>query len=183
MSMGLDEVRKEIREQARFEAEKIVHDAQEQLKLQKEASKEQLSLYQTTKRKETDQRLSLLERQETVAANLAVKRLIFEKKKELLLEVSTLTKKKLAQMDNKKIIAKLVSKAEQELSIATIYCNAKDAPSVPSKYKTMVSNDINGGIIAENSEKTIRVDYTYDTLFSRAFDIELQNIAPLLFGK
>ena len=39
-----------------------------------------------------------------------------------------------------------------------------------------------GGIIAENGEKTIRVNYSFETLLESVKEAELQNISKILFG-
>ena len=39
-----------------------------------------------------------------------------------------------------------------------------------------------GGLIAENKEKTIRVDYRFETMLESIKEKELQGINKLLFG-
>ena len=42
--------------------------------------------------------------------------------------------------------------------------------------------DIAGGLVAENKEKTVRVDYSFETLLDGIKENELQNISKILFG-
>ena len=43
--------------------------------------------------------------------------------------------------------------------------------------------DIVGGIIAENQDETVRVDYSFDSMLQNMEENELQSINKILFGE
>ena len=92
-------------------------------------------------------------------------------------------RKKLEAFDDKKreaYIKKLLDKAKKEIDLGYVYCNRKDSKFVKD-FKAENAEMI-GGIIAENKERIIRVDYSFDTLLESIKESELQNINKLLFN-
>ncbi|MEK6876839.1 MAG: V-type ATP synthase subunit E family protein, partial [Nanoarchaeota archaeon] len=63
---------------------------------------------------------------------------------------------------------------------AKVYCNKNDAKLV--KGFKAESSDITGGLIAENADGTVRVDYSFDTMLQNVKENELQKISKILFG-
>ena len=64
--------------------------------------------------------------------------------------------------------------------MAHIYCSKKDVKFLKGLDAKPV--EIAGGLIAENREKTIRVDYSFETLLQGIKESEMQHINKLLFG-
>ena len=77
-------------------------------------------------------------------------------------------------------IKKLLEKAKNDIEVAHVYCSKKDAKSL--KELKAEAADMIGGLIAENKEKTIRVDYSFETILQGIKENELQNMSKLLFG-
>ena len=67
----------------------------------------------------------------------------------------------------------------KDIEIAHIYCSSRDAKFI--KEFDVQSADIIGGLIAENNERTVRVDYSFETLLQSIKENELQSIRKLLF--
>ena len=70
--------------------------------------------------------------------------------------------------------------AKNDIEVAKIYCNKKDL-KVLKDFKAEAA-DITGGLIAENKEGTVRVDYSFDTMLQNIKENELQSINKVLFG-
>jgi vacuolar-type H+-ATPase subunit E/Vma4 len=81
----------------------------------------------------------------------------------------------------KRHIHSLIEKAKKDIAVEYVLCNKKDAPFV-SGYK-IEEVMIAGGIIAENKERTMRVDLSYNTLFSLVVDEHLSDVHEVLFEK
>ena len=65
----------------------------------------------------------------------------------------------------------------------TIYSNKRDEPFVRSHTKITFGGLIEtlGGIIVENKEKTLQLDYRYETIAEIIWDRSLKEIAEKLF--
>ncbi len=181
--MGLEAVKEEIlnsaKEQsnsllaeARKEANKIMREAENKI----EEMKEKNDL-------ETKKILDMIKRQELASAELENKKMILEAKKQVIENVFSEAKKKLESLDDKKreaYVKKLLEKAKSDIEVAHVYCNKRDIKFL--KDFNAETAEIIGGLIAENKEKTIRVDYSFETLLQSIKENELQDINKMLFA-
>ena len=181
--MGLEAVKEEVIRQAkeqetalvaeaRKEANRITREAEKKIEEMKEKSDAEI-------KKMTD----TIKRQELASAELENKKMILEAKKEVIENVLAEAKKKLENLDDKKkelYIKKLLEKTKKEIEIMGIYCNKNDAKFLRG-FNTEAINII-GGFIAENREKTVRVDCSFETMLQAVKDNEIQNINKILFG-
>ncbi len=164
---------KEIDEEARREVDKILAEAESEAKKIK-ASREELA------KKE----IQRLRQQELSSANLEVKRMILNSKKEILDKVYQKTLediKNLPDKKNKDILQSLIKLHSGEG--ARIYSNARDEAFVKkaSKLTYMGNIDCIGGIVIENEDGSVYLDYTYDTLIKDINEKSLKKISGILF--
>ena len=180
--MGLETVKEEIIREAKEQASALIAEARkESSRLMKEAENK-LDEMKKKSDAETQKTLEHLKRQELASAELESKKIILEVKKQLIEDVFAEAKKKLENLEEKKreaYISKLFDKTKADIEIGAIYCNKKDSKFV--KVKTEDA-EIIGGLIAENKDRTVRVDYSFETLIQSIKDNELQNISKILFG-
>ena len=127
--------------------------------------------------------IKVMERTISAMADSEAKRAILDKKKEIIESVFESVKNALSKLDEKKReqhIANLLKKAKSEIEVSKVFCSSKDAKYVKGlKCEDM---DILGGLIAENKEETIRVDYSYETLLSHVKEHSIQEVSKILFG-
>jgi V/A-type H+/Na+-transporting ATPase subunit E len=183
--MGLDEVKEDIIKDAKAEVEKIVKKAQEQIKektLESSAEIDKISKEEIKKIKED---LELFEKRELAVINLEAKKTIFSKKKEIINSIVENAKQEIITMNEKEkksLLKKLVDKANKEIEADTILCNKKEVKIINSITKINTQEtDINGGIIVENADKSMRIDLSYDALFEEIYENKLQELAETLF--
>jgi len=84
----------------------------------------------------------------------------------------------------KKILASLLMKVKKEMPEAvSIYSNKRDEELVRSLSDLNYAGNIEsiGGIIAENTDGTMRIDYRYETIASNVWNRSLKEIADKLF--
>ena len=181
--MGLEAVKEEViryaKEQetallaeARREAGKIAKEAEKKVEEMKEKSEADFKKMAET-----------IKRQATASAELENRKMILEAKKQIIDAVFAEAQKKLESLSDSKREAwmkKLLEKAGKEFGIAHVYCNKKDAKLVKGLNAEPAA--IIGGLIAENREKTIRIDYSFETFLETIKNNELQNVNKLLFG-
>ena len=181
--MGLEEVKEEVIRQAKEQETALLAEARmESNRIMKETEK-RIEGIKAKNESNTKKMMDFIKRQALANAELENKKLLLETKKQIIENVFAEAKKKIKTLDNQKkegYIKKLIEKAKKGVDVDHFYCNKKDTRF----FKELTSEpiDIIGGLIAENKEKTIRVDYSFETMLEGIKENEMQNINKLLFG-
>jgi len=181
--MGLESVKDEIIANAKEQEGALLAEAEKEAQRIMKEAESKVAEFREKTGAETKKLAEMISRQETASAELESKKLILEAKKEAMESVFEDARKKIEKLSDKKredYIGKLLEKAKNDIEVATVYCNKKDAKLVRG-FKAE-STDIIGGIIAENVDRTIRVDYSFDALLQTIKENELQKISKILFG-
>lgn len=181
--MGLEAVKDEIIGNAKSREESLLAEAREESsKIMKEAE-DKIEQFREKSDAEIKGIIDVLKKQELASAELENKKMILETKKQLIENVFTEAKKKLDGLSTEKrraYIKKLFEKAKKDLGVVNVYCNKKDLGFL--KDSNAKTADIAGGLIAENKDGTISVDYSFETLVQSIKESELQSINKLLFS-
>ncbi len=186
--MSLDKLVDEVLEQARQEAEKIVLDSKtEARKIISEAEKKANEISKAFDEKNSVL-VSEMERKELSAAKLRANKDFFGARKEILNEINVLALEKISKISGEKrtqLLKRLGEKALKELDGAEFfYSNEKDKPIIQKFFPKLKFAGIIpsvGGIILENSQKNIRVNYTFEVLFDSIKGEYLNEIASRVF--
>lgn len=192
--MALDTVKEEIIASAKAEMKKIVAAAKHDAKQFVAAAEAEAVQLEKRMEEEILAQEQLLKTKATAALALELKKLHFEKKKELLEAVYAQALQRLNRLEQGKkreILQKLLKKASRELAFAVLFCNPVDvrffSQLVQSRQFNLVEccvepfEDIKSGFIVENKQSTVRVDYTFQTLFTQLKEQSLQEVAKILF--
>jgi len=181
--MGLETVKEEILSNAKEQSNSLIAEARKEAnRITREAEKKMEGMTEKSEA-ETKRILDMIKRQESANAELENKKMLLEAKKQTIEGVFSEAMKKLEELDDKKreaYIKKLLEKAKNDIEIAHVYCNKKDAKFLKGFDAEPIS--IIGGLMAENKEKQVRVDYSFETLLQGMKENELQNISKVLFG-
>jgi len=183
--MGLDIVLRDIQNGAQAEVSTIKAEADikvsEILNEARDAQKKMLgdSLAQA------EEDLKKLHQQVISSANLEVKRIRLNKRKELLDQVYNNIYESIKSMH--------ASKAEKLLSVliekhkadgVRIYSN-KNSEAIVKKLSSLSyagNIDCIGGIVLENEDGTVRLDFTYDSILKNVYERSLKQISDILHG-
>ena len=90
----------------------------------------------------------------------------------------------LSSLSHEKVISSLLKSIKEELpEAAYIYSNKRDAPLVRSLSTFSYGGSIEclGGIVVENKDKTMKIDYRYEMIAETVWDRSLKEIAEKLF--
>ena len=181
--MGLEAVKEEVIRAAKEQETAMIAEARKEAsKLTREAEKKAEDAKQKSE-EETKKMIDTIKKQAIASAELEAKKMLLEAKKQQIENVFTEAKKRLENLDDKKkeaFIKKLVDRAKKEVEVDMVYCSRKDLKFVKGANAEPIN--ILGGLIAENKEKTIRVDYSFETMLDEIKESEMQNINKLLFG-
>ncbi len=181
--MGLEAVKEEIIRNARKQEEALLAEArQKAAEIIKDAGKE-IEMLREKSEAEAKRIMEIIKKQELASAELESKKMLLEAKKQLINQVFAEAQKKIEALDAKKRAAymdKLLEKARKDIEVAKVYCSKKDA-NLP-KGADVAAADMIGGLIAENSYGTVRVDYSFESMLQSIKENELQSISKILFG-
>ncbi len=180
--MGLEEVKEEILNSARNNSSDVIEEAKKEAQQIIIKAKTRVNEYKKKLEDDKSKLIENLEKMKVAQARSEAKKLVLEKKKEIIEGVFEQIKQKLAALNDserKKYIQKLIEKAKDEIEIATVYCNKKDKRLLQD-FKCEEASII-GGIMVENKNKSVRVDYSFETLLSNIKESSLQEIAKILF--
>jgi V/A-type H+/Na+-transporting ATPase subunit E len=183
--MGLDIVIKDIQNGAQAEVSKIKAEADarvsEILNEARDAQKKMLgdSLAQA------EENLKNYNQQVISSANLDVKRIRLNKRKNLIEQVYNKTFESIKSMPAskaEKLLSVLIEKHEAEG--VRIYSN-KNSEAIIKKLSSLsyaANIDCIGGIVLENEDGTVRLDFAYDSILKNVYERSLKQISDILYG-
>ena len=183
--MGLDIVVKDIQEGARAEVSRIKTEgdakASEIINEAKEVQKKMLG--DSLAKAEED--LQNLHQQVISSANLEVKRITLNKRKELLDKVYNQTIETIKSMPASKkeeLLKYIINK--YEASGARIYSSKASEETVKKMTSLTHAGNIDciGGVVLENEDRTVRLDFTYDSILKNVYERSLKQISDILYG-
>ena len=180
--MGLETVKEEILSSAKEQSNTLIAEARKEAsRIAKEAEKKAEEMKEKGET-EIKRMLNDIKRQELANAELENKKMLLEAKKQIIDMVFAESWKRIENLDDKRreaCIKSLVEKTKKEIEISTLFCNKKDAKFIKDfKAESMEMH----GLIAENKEKTIRVDYSFGAMLQVIKENELQSISKILFA-
>lgn len=182
--MGLDEVKNEILEKAKKEAKSITDSADKEALNTIADAKSKAKDFLNSAKEEVEKEIQTMERKEIAKANFEVKKQMLDKKQELITKVYEDTLEQIKKLDSKKneqFFGKLLGKASKQIEISTLYLNKNDKNL--AKDYSWFSADIFGGVIAENKEKTVKVDFSYDSILQSVKSKTMSDVVNILFEK
>ena len=181
--MGLETVKGEIIASARKQEEALVAEAKmEAGRIMKEAESKAAEFREKTEA-ETMKLISMIKKQESASAGLEIKKMALEAKKEAVEMVFEEAGKQIGKINERKReehMKKLLEKAKKDIDVAKVYCSKNDAKFLKG-FKAEPA-DIIGGLIAENADGTVMVDYSFGTMLEGIRENELPKISSILFG-
>ena len=182
--MGLEKIQEEVLDRAKKEAQRILREATDEKSLLMGQTEQKLKAIRDRTQKETKKTMESAGLRESVSAEMEIKRLELEAKKDAIDDVFEKVKGTLKALDPKKReqhLKKLANKAKKEIEVAFLYSNKQDLSFVKDLGCETKEEGIIGGLIAENKDRSIRIDYSFDTLIESLKEAHLQDIAKILF--
>ena len=182
--MGLEELEKEIVENGRKEAERILKEGSDEAAILAEGYKKKEKELKAKAEAGIKTALEQLEKKETSLAEFNSRKALLETKKVLLDGLFAKISARLEKLDEKARaghISRLIEQAKKRIEVYAVHCNKRDKRHI--KGFEGFEAEILGGVIAENREKTERIDLSYETLLEQIKEKHLGRIGAMLFGK
>jgi|GEM_PF-5129901 len=175
--MGLEDVKRDILAQATKEAARIGAEADAEISELKAESKEHLKERKRQAKEALDRECTRLRQRREAEDKAAMQEELLAKKRALIDAAVAAAKERLGKEEVKKgYLKQLLAKAQRELPIAKVYARKGSG----LKGITLVPKDIDG-LVAENKDGSISIDYSYDTLLQRIKETSLKEISEVLF--
>ena len=182
--MGLENVIEKIQKEGNEKVTALITDAEQQAAQILKNAQQQLKELSKKKKQEVEHHIDSLATQESSGTDIEVKKIRLNAQKDILTATYKDALQALATLPHEKILSSLLKRVQQELpEAATIYSNARDEAFVRSQTRLTYGGTIDalGGIIVENKEKTLQIDYRYETIADIVWDRSLKEIAETLF--
>jgi V/A-type H+-transporting ATPase subunit E len=131
--------------------------------------------------------IAQMEQQEVSSAELESKKALLMARKsmmDLLKEHSLSRIAELPPERRKKLYSKLMAKAKKELGECYVYSNRADTSmlSLPPGLKSGGTIECSGGLVFESTDRTVRLDYRFESILDDLWSEDMQKIYELLFG-
>lgn len=181
--MGFDAIEEDILELTNKIAEERIVQARKKAEELREEAENLIRAEDKLSDDETEKIIQQIRQTADASAKFEIKKIELSTKREVLDQVFAKTKEKIESLDDKTLenLTKiLIDDAEKEIEVETIFCNERAKKWIPKKFKTKTENML-GGVIAENKDGTIRVDNRFETLLDEVRRDALKKIAKTVF--
>ncbi len=184
--MALDKVVTDIIDSAEDEASQLINEAEKERQAIMSDADAKISEMRKSNEKELESTLKRLRKREISSAELEAKKIVLNKKKELLDKTFEETLESLSSMSPEEKAAlyeKIVASNQEEIPDPVVYCPEGEKNLLEEADAASVEEqDMEGGIILENQEGTIRLDYRFRTILEGIWETELKEVSDILFG-
>lgn len=189
--MGLENVVSDILKSAREEVSATEADRDSEVSSIVEEAKRTGERITGEKVASAEEEATRTRKQEISGANLEVRRMLLNTRKEILDETRKQTAERLHALDTESLLRSLVKSHSGEAT--RIYSSRQDQPIVEGLCDELLeakltkleyAGNINciGGIVLETEDETVRLDYTFDTILSEVGERSMKQISNILFG-
>jgi len=131
--------------------------------------------------------IAQMEQQEVSSAELESKRIVLETQKKVMDELKGQVLADLSRMTpdkRRRVYSKLIARARSELGDCFVYSSDKDKAllQLPSGIQNGGTIDTRGGLVFESKDRTVRLDYRFETILEDIWASEMKEIYSRLFG-
>ncbi len=191
--MGLEAVIQDIQEKGNKEVEALRQETQAEVQAILKAAQERVEALKIAAEKEVQEHIQRLMAQEDSAANLIVKRQLLNAQKEVLDQVYGVTLNALGALPlgfHREVLTGLLHRAAKDVREGVVFVNERDATLVRelvaadktlSGFRYGGTAEIEGGILVETSDKSMKLDLSYRTFLDQIWETGLKDAADTLF--
>ena len=135
----------------------------------------------------TDAMIAQMEQQELSSAELESKKALLAAQRQVMDELKSMVLADIAHYPEEKrkaIYKRLIARAKKELGECFVYSNAADKPLLvlPAGVRNGGVIECRGGLVFETTDRTVRLDYRFESMLEEVWSKEIQEIYSSLFG-
>ncbi len=186
VSMGIEKAIQELLRETKKKNSIIISEGEKEAQAIISKAEEKARKIREEKEKEAHNEIQKNRQQELSFAELEARKIVFNIKEELLDKVHNDALKRLAELPRKereKRLKALIVSGTKDIAKGSIYSNKEDADFVKKAADLKFSGEIEctGGILIENEDKTIRLDYRTEIILNEIWKDSLEEISRILF--
>src|SRR5659263_25564 len=185
VNMGLEAIVEEIKAKGKAEASKINQETSLEVSKIIADARASAAKIKAAREEAVKKEIDRIKQQELSSANLEVKKAKLNARKEILDEVYEETKEMISKLPaekNQKILKSIIEKNQSGNS--KIYSRSKDKSIVSKMTKLEFAGEIDciGGIVMENADGSVVLDFKYDMILKNVSEQSLKQVSDILFG-
>lgn len=180
--MGLEDVTKEIKEDAEAEANQILDEAEAKKEQIIEEAKEEKEQRIEQAREEAEQEAEALRKKKLSSAKMDARKLKQEARQDVLEEAFEQFRSRIMDMDaedEQDLVEDALDRLDDRIDIGTIITSSQNE-DVASGYGDVETEDLHGAIV-ESADGTQRFDLTFDTVADKTIDEHKKDVSQVLF--
>lgn len=180
MTIGLEKVIERIEKQGDEKIKNMLEEAEQQACELLEKTQQANEKLTVKRKQEIEKQIAHVRKQEESSLELQAKRIRLNAEKEILDLAHEQCLQALDTLPYEKILSRLLNKAKQEMPEAVyVYSNSRDEPLVRKLSNLTYEGtiDCSGGIVVENLDRSLKIDYRYETIATAVWDQHLKEIA------
>ncbi len=131
--------------------------------------------------------IAQMEQQEISSAELESKKALLMARKSMMDLLKERALSRIAGLPperRKKLYSKLTAKAKKELGECYVYSNKADKAllSLPPGFRPGGTVECSGGLVFESMDRTVRLDYRFESILDDVWNEDMRKIYEMLFG-
>jgi V/A-type H+-transporting ATPase subunit E len=184
--MALDKVANDILESARKEADQRIQEAEKEKARILQDSDQKIDRMRKVEEKELQDNITRMRRQELSSAELEAKKIVLNKRKDILNRTFDEALKELSAMGPKEkasLYKKIVADGKKTIHKPKVFIPNGEADLLAGLRgcESLTEMDMGSGLILENEDGSVRLDYRFKTILEGIWDKELKSISNTLF--
>ncbi len=185
--MGLEKLVEDILRKGDERAREIVHQGETERDERIELADKDISEKRALADKRLDSQIAQMEQHELSSAELESRKMLLAAQREVMEDLRERILAELSDYPQDKrraLYTRLFAKAEETLGDCYVYSNKADDPTLktpPGVTKAGVI-DCTGGLVFESKDRSVRLDYRFETLLEEVWSKRMNEIFSQLFG-
>jgi len=184
--MSLDKVVQEILRKGEERKLEIIRQGEKERDEQVALVDKQIEQDRMRLEKRAQSSLAQMEQQELSSAELESKRTLLAAQRHVLEDLRAQVLSSLATYpadQRKRLYAKLLAKAKDQLGECYVYSNAADRPllKLPAQMSEGGTVDCVGGLVFESKDRSVRLDFRFESMLDDVWNRNMQEIYSRFF--
>lgn len=185
--MSLNKVVKDILRRGEEKKREIIKLGEKERDEQVRLAEKRIAEDRTKAEKRTEALITQMEQQELSSAEIESKKTLLAAQRQVMEDLEEQALSELAalpQDKRKKMYAKLVAKAKKELGECYVYSNKADKAllQLPAGMGNGGVLDCAGGLVFESKDRSVRLDYRFESMLEEVWNKKMREIYSRLFG-
>ncbi len=185
--MSLDKVVEDILRRGEEKMKEILRQGEQERDEQLVQAKKYVEESRKKGERQVQATVAQMEQQEVSSGELEAKRVLLAAQRRVMEDLKEQVLAELTRYPpdrRKAMYAKLVSSASKELGGCYVYSNVRDKGllSLPSGMEDGGTLDCSGGLVFESKDRSVRLDFRFESILEDVWSKRMQDIYGKLFG-